>query len=126
MILLLAKLLIARNPALTLPHAQRLVTVALAVAGIVLMLGAFALWLHLHTEAAVEADRVEARAEAVSRAREADEHAERAGNQTREGVEHANDRAREAAADSSDPLGDALRSLRTEAGGDREAAGSAD
>jgi hypothetical protein len=112
MILLLAKLLIARNPALTIAHARRLVTVALAVAGVLLMLGAFALWLHLHTEAAVEADRVEARAEAVSRAREADEHAERAAGATQDSVAASNASAAEAAAASDDPLKAAMDELR--------------
>lgn len=126
MILLLAKLLIARNPALTLAHARRLVTRGLAVVGVVLLVGAGALWLHLHTKAAVEADRTAAKLEAVSRAREADERAEAAGNQTREAIEDANDRAREAAAGSDDPLGDGLRSLRGEADRDRQAAGRVD
>jgi hypothetical protein len=99
---------------------------ALIVLAAALLIGGFLLWDHFDDKAAVEADRTAAKAEAVPRAREADERAERAGNQTREGIEDGNDRAREAAADSGDPLGDGLRSLRAETDRDRPPAGRAD
>jgi hypothetical protein len=112
MIPILARLLIARNPALTLAHARRLVTVGLAVAGIVLALGAFALWLRLHTQAAVEADRSAAKAEAVSRAREADDRAHEAASASQDSIEASNASAAEAAAKSEDPLKAGLDELR--------------
>lgn len=61
---------------------------------------------------AVEADRAEANAEAVSTAREADEAARGEIDATRNEVEARNEKARNAASGSDDPLGDALRSLR--------------
>lgn len=85
----------------------------LIAGAVALIVGAFLVWDHFDDKAAVEADRNASRAEAVSRAREADEGAETAANRTREDIEDGNERAREAARDSDDPLGDGLRSLRT-------------
>lgn len=119
MIALIASFLISRRPGLTLPHARRLATLGLCVVGIVLLLAAFALWLRLHTQAAVQVDRNVSKVEAVSRAREADERAHGAAAGKSKEVSDANERAREAAAGSDDPLGDGLRSLRDDANRDR-------
>jgi hypothetical protein len=94
------------------PFARR----ALIIGGAAIaILAAFGLWLHMHDKAVVEADRSAANAKAVSTAREADERAQEAGNRKSEDVEDANDRAREAADGSDDPLADGLRSLRRKA-----------
>lgn len=63
-------------------------------------------------EARVEADVANADRKAVETARGADEAAQGKIEATRTEVEETNDEAREAATGSSDPLGDALRSLR--------------
>lgn len=83
-----------------------------AFGAVALLTVGFLWWLAAEKQKAVIADRNAARAEAVSRAREADERAERASDSTREGIEDGNDRAREAARTSDDPLADGLRSLR--------------
>lgn len=114
MIGLIASWLLSRNPALTAAHARRLAKVGLIVAGLLIAAAAFGLWLHLHTMAAVEADRSAAKAEALSIARTADERAHATAAGKSQEVEDANDRARDAARDSDDPLGDGLRSLRAE------------
>lgn len=47
----LARWLIARNPALTLPHAKRLTTACLILLGIVLLVGGALLWDHFDDRA---------------------------------------------------------------------------
>jgi hypothetical protein len=84
-----------------------------------LLVGGFMLWDHFDDKAAVEADRNASKAVAVSKAREADERAQRAATGKSEDIRHGNERAREAASGSDDPLRDALDSLRTEADRDR-------
>jgi cytoskeletal protein RodZ len=71
-------------------------------------------WVAAEKQAAVEADRNAARAEAAARAREADERAHGAAQGKSKEVSDGNERAKAAAAGSDDPLGDGLRSLRAE------------
>jgi hypothetical protein len=118
MIGMLAGLLIARNPAMTLPHARRLAKVGLAVAAFVLLVVGFLIWDHFDDKAAVEADRSASKAEAVSRARDADGRAGRAADDTRDAIERSNADAKAAADRSDDPLATALDRLR--AGTDRD------
>lgn len=91
---------------LGMPRWLKIALGAVAVVGLVFLLHKCAV------REAVKADRSAANAEAATTARDADERAEEAGNRTTEEVEDGNDRAREAADGSDDPLGDALRSLR--------------
>lgn len=126
MILLIAKWLIARNPARTLESAKRIAKVGLIVGALVMLIVGFLLWDHFDDKAAVNADRNESKVEALDTARGADEDAEAATAGKSEEVEDGNDRARKAAADSDDPLRDALSSLRPKADRDCETAGRAD
>lgn len=87
------------------------------VIAIAALIAGFVLWLDAREDAAVEADRARSNAEAVTTAREADQAASEAQRDKLEDVEHGNDRAREAAAGSDDPLRDALEWLRPQAGG---------
>lgn len=48
MMLWLAKLLIARNPALTIAHARRIATAGVVIAAILVGAIGFGLWLHFH------------------------------------------------------------------------------
>lgn len=73
---------------------------------------AFLLWLNAREEAAVERDRAKARVETVERAREADTAAVGQIEAVQTKVERRNVKAREAAANSDDPLKDALDALR--------------
>lgn len=64
------------------------------------------------------AEQAEVERKAVEKAREADSAAGASVKETNDAIEDGNQRARDAASGSSDPLGDALRSLRREAGSD--------
>lgn len=100
---------------LSAPAARRFAPLALigiVLAVLALIVVAFNLWLGGREKAAVEADRSASRAEAVSRAREADERATAASGATREGIEATNAEARAAAAQSDDPLRAGLDKLR--------------
>lgn len=88
-----------------------LATAATIVAAVALVLGAWNVWLHFHDRAVVRADRAKANAEAHETARRADEAAQGETDRVKTQVEDENERARDAAKDSSDPLADALRSL---------------
>lgn len=126
MIAMIAGWLMSRNAALTLPYARRLAKIGLAVVAVVLLVAGFAMWLHFHTKAAVEADRSVSNAKAVTRAREADERAREARDRQTQEVSDANEHAEEAAAVSDDPLRAALDSLRAQKDRDRQATGRAD
>jgi len=81
-------------------------------AGIVLLL-ALAFIVHkCAVRDAVEADRNASNAAATTTAREADQSAQEAAEGKSTAIEQENDRAKEAARDSDDPLADAMRSLR--------------
>ena len=89
--------------------------------GLTLVVAAAILWLTLHDrgvrKAAVSRDRAESSVEALDTARGADEAAEAATAGKSQEVEDGNDRARAAAEAGSDPLGDAMRSLRAKTHG---------
>lgn len=119
MILFFARMLIARNPAMTLPYAKRIVKIFMVTIALVVAVIAFMVWLDAREKAAVAANRAFSNTKALSTAREADERAERAGNRTIEEISDANERAKAAADAGSDPLGDGLRSLRAEKDRDR-------
>jgi hypothetical protein len=97
----------------------------LVLAGLVLIGLAFVLH-KCAVRDAVEADRDASKAEALSDAREADEDAEAASDDKTQEIEDGNERARDAARGSSDPLGDGLRSLRADQDRNGKAAGRSD
>jgi ABC-type Na+ efflux pump permease subunit len=71
MIGLIAKFLLARNPALTLAHAKRLATGLLILLGVLLLVGGAALWLHFHDQGVeekvlLERDNTDLRANAAA------------------------------------------------------------
>ena len=82
-----------------------------ALIGAAALVASVLIWLHFHDRAVVRADRAKANAEAHETARRADEAAQGETDRVKTQVEDENERARDAAKDSSDPLGDALRSL---------------
>ncbi len=89
-----------------------LALLGLAVLLLVLAVLAFNLWLDGQRQAAVSADRAQSSAEAVSRARAADNDAQRASGGTRDAIAAQNRAAAEAAAKSDDPLRTGLDKLR--------------
>lgn len=89
-----------------------LALIGLAVLLLVLAVLAFNWWLDGREQAAVSADRAQSSAEAVSRARQADEAAQRASGETRDAIAAQNRAAAEAAAKSDDPLKAGLDELR--------------
>lgn len=92
--------------------AKPIATGLLIVSAAVLLIGGFLIWDHFDDKAAVEADRNASNAKATATARKADERAETAANRQKEDIEDGNDRAREAAAGSDDPLKAGLDQLR--------------
>jgi hypothetical protein len=74
----------------------------------------FNLWLRNERRDAVEADRAASSVEAAAKGRQADEVALARTAREREAVAAQNERARQAADDSDDPLAAALRELRGE------------
>lgn len=83
--------------------------VAIALAALI---GGFALWLANEKRDAVEADRARSNAEALARARGADEAGLARTGQEREAIEAQNEEARRAAEQSDDPLKAGLDKLR--------------
>jgi hypothetical protein len=82
--------------------------------GIAVVAGLFILWNVAGNagEARVEAEQADTARKATERAREADNAAGKATDDTRNDVEQTNDQARDAADGSDDPLRDGLNSLR--------------
>lgn len=110
----LAKLLVARNPALTIDHAKRLVKVgALGVLLLILVVGG--LWLYLSGrsdgKAGEELKQARAATKVVTDARQADEAALGTVEAEKRSADATEARAREAAAGSDDPLRDGLKEL---------------
>ncbi|HWK40791.1 MAG TPA: hypothetical protein VNR60_02575 [Croceibacterium sp.] len=115
MIAFLAKLILARNPAMTVTYARRLVKLGLLALAVLMLVAAaigFKLWLNARENSAVKADRAASSTEALSKAREADERAHRAAAGVAGDIETGNKRAVEAAAGSDDPLKAGLDTLR--------------
>lgn len=92
--------------------AKRLVKIGLTVLAVVIAVTAFLVWLGGQKDAAVEADRAAASAEALSKARAADQRAGEVSHATQDRVERENTAARDAAAESDDPLAEMFRKLR--------------
>lgn len=108
----IATWLISKRPSLTRVYAERLVKIALTALLALIAVVAFLWWLDAREDAAVEADRAQSRAEAISKAREADQRAGEAAQATQDRIEQSNKRARDAAEGSEDPLADMFEALR--------------
>ncbi len=98
-------------------RAGKFAAIALAV---VLVVAAFMWWLDSQKDAAVRADRAQANAEAAVTTRKADEAAHGAAQGKSDAIQEGTDRAKDAAAQSDDPLAAGLRSLRAEKGSTRD------
>jgi len=82
-----------------------------ALAGAGVLIAAFFLWLHFHDRGVVESHEAGITAQVQTKASEAAADATEAVAETKREVEAVNDRARDAAAKSADPLRDGFREL---------------
>ena len=110
----IATWLIARNPAMTLSHARRLAKIGVGVV-VAIVIGVAGLTIYMvgrgDGKAREQVKQAERTTKAVTQAREADDAARGAVDASKGAVEAENDRARDAAKDSADPLRDGLKEL---------------